>query len=442
MKKRILFQALLMIVVIVAGYFLTSAVFPKNLSRYPFFVLLLLIDLYLWSVVKQRIFTYNKVLKSGLAFLYWFPFMLLITVTVVSYWHPSNNWPSHLRIYSNGLIFIFYVAKIIPATFLLIADLIRFSVHMAKSTSSRSKNSGSGGKITRSRFIEQVSLATGGLMIVAMFAGMLKWVHDFKLKHIKIPIRDLPPAFLGYRIAQISDLHLGSWADIEQLEQAVELINNEDPDLIVFTGDLVNYATEEAFQFKETLGRLKARDGVLAVLGNHDYGDYKNWPSAEDKKQNMRDLYSFYNDIGWKLLKNDHKIISHDGDSIAVIGVENWSSNKRFPKKGNLEKASKGIGPVHVRILLSHDPSHWDVVEAQNPEVQLTLSGHTHGFQFGIDIHGIKWSPAQYMYKRWAGLYSSEDQNRFLYVNRGLGSIGYPGRIGMLPEITMIELTS
>lgn len=442
MKKRILLQAFMIIVIIVAGYYLTSAVFPKNLSRYPFFILLLLTDLYLWSVVKRKIFTYNNILKSALAVLYWLPLMLLMAVTVVSYWHPSNEWHSAVRIYSNGLIFIFYVAKIVPAIFLLTADLIRFSVHIARNTKSRSKDRNSAGKISRSRFIEQISLATGGLMIATMFAGMLKWVHDFKIKHIKIPIRQLPFAFQGYRIAQISDMHLGSWSSIDQLEQAIELIQYEAPDMIVFTGDLVNYSTEEAFKFKETLRKLSANDGVFAILGNHDYGDYKNWPTTEDKKQNMRDLYSFYNDIGWKLLRNDHKIITREGDSLAVIGVENWSSHKRFPKKGNLEKATKGLGQVPVRILLSHDPSHWDVVEKQNPEIQLTLSGHTHGFQFGIDIPGIKWSPAQYMYKRWAGLYSTEDQSRYLYVNRGLGSIGYPGRIGILPEITMIELIS
>jgi uncharacterized protein len=442
MKKSFFLKALILLFVVIAGYFITAAVFPKNLSRYPFFILLLLTDIYLWSVVKRKIFTYNTVLKTGLALLYWFPFLLLTGTTVVNYFYESADWVPILRIYSYGLIFIFYTAKLIPALILLLTDLIRFSTQLIKYKRVSPSEEKSSELITRSRFIEQLSLATGGLMITTMFAGMLKWVHDFRVKFITIPIKNLPEAFHGYRIVQISDLHLGSWANENQLEHAIDLIHNQNPDLIVFTGDLVNYSTKEAWRFKETLKKLSSKDGVLTILGNHDYGDYMNWPSVEDKKQNMRDLFSFYNEIGWKLLKNSHHIITRNNESLAIIGVENWSTNKRFPKKGNIEKASKGIGQEPVRILLSHDPSHWDVVEQQNPEIQLTLSGHTHGFQFGIDIPGIKWSPAQYMYKRWAGLYPNEDNSRFLYVNRGLGSIGYPGRVGILPEITLIELTS
>jgi len=442
MKKTFYLKALILLLVIISGYFLTAAVFPKNLTRYPFFVLLLLTDIYLWSVVKSKIFTYNSILKSGLALAYWFPFLLLVLTTVINYFYNSADWPPAVRIYINGLIFVFYTAKLIPALILLLTDMIRFSKHLVKYNNRAHSESKPSELITRSQFIEQLSLATGGLMITTMFAGMLKWVHDFRVKYVSIPIFNLPQAFNGYRIVQISDLHLGSWANETLLDQAIDIIHKQNPDLIVFTGDLVNYSTKEAWRFKESLKKLSARDGVLTILGNHDYGDYMNWPSVEDKKQNMRDLFTFYNEIGWKLLKNSHQIITRNNESLAIIGVENWSANKRFPKKGNIEKASKGIGQVPVKILLSHDPSHWDVVAKQNPEIQLTLSGHTHGFQFGIDIPGIKWSPAQYIYKRWAGLYSNEDNNRFLYVNRGLGSIGYPGRVGILPEITLIEITS
>ncbi len=331
----------------------------------------------------------------------------------------------------------------IPAILLLLGDLVNLTAKLwivttRKSGKSRQNNNKVG--MTRSRFLQNVAFVTGGLMLSTMFAGMLKWVHDFRISRVSLRLQGLPLAFDGFKIIQISDLHLGSWSSISQLEEAVELINAESPDLIVFTGDLVNYSTDEAFRFKETLSQLQAGKGVYAILGNHDYGDYMNWPSPDAKKKNMQDLHDFYYQLGWKLLKNSHDTITIDGESIGLIGVENWSSNKRFPRLGNVEKASKGLGPVPVKILLSHDPSHFETIEEKHTDIQLTLSGHTHGFQFGIEIPGIKWSPAQYMYKKWAGLYESNQNNQYLYVNRGLGSIGYPGRIGILPEITVINL--
>ncbi len=296
--------------------------------------------------------------------------------------------------------------------------------------------------MSRARFIENMAFVSGGIMLGTMFTGMFKWVHDFKLYKQIVTLKNLPDSFEGFTMVQISDLHLGSWSTTHQLFEAIELINDQNADLVVFTGDLVNYSTEEAFRFKEVLQQIKAPHGVLAILGNHDYGDYTKWPSVVAKQKNMNDLYDFFHSIGWKLLRNEHQIVEQGEDKIAILGVENWGKNPRFPQLGDITKAKEGIAKdISVKILLSHDPSHWkEVVLPQHSDIQLMLAGHTHGFQFGIEIPGIRWSPAQYLYQEWAGMYTENDGESMLYVNRGIGSIGYPGRIGILPEITVFKL--
>ncbi|MBS4058322.1 MAG: metallophosphoesterase [Bacteroidales bacterium] len=438
-----LLRFLTALTLVVAGFFLTKYAFPKSASRYPAFVVLVLIDLYFWSFLKSTIFTYNKRIKSIIAGLYWLPFASLVGAVGYAAISPFTEWNDSFRIYLFGMVFIAYAAKIIPVIILLISDMIRFTVRSVSRKKIRERKetlrTASGG-INRGRFISNLALITGGLMFSSMFAGMLKWVHDFRIHRQRLRIAGLPASFDGFRIVQISDIHLGSWANEDQLSDAVELINQEEPDIIVFTGDLVNYATDEAFRFKEILAGLRAGQGIYAILGNHDYGDYKNWPSRQAKKKNMDDLFGFFHDLDWTLLRNSHIVFEQNEEKLALIGVENWSANTRFPQLGDVVKASKGLGKVPVKILLSHDPSHWEVVKAQHPDIQLTLSGHTHGFQFGIEIPGLKWSPAQYLYQKWAGLYTDEQTGQMLYVNRGLGSIGYPGRIGILPEITVIDL--
>jgi predicted MPP superfamily phosphohydrolase len=254
----------------------------------------------------------------------------------------------------------------------------------------------------------------------------------------------LPRELDGVKLVQISDLHLGSWANKEALKEAVDLINDENPDFIFFTGDLVNFLTREAYSFKGILKQLKARFGVFAVLGNHDYGDYVKWDSEKEKAQNLIDLENLYREMGWHLLRNENKLVKVNNIPVAVVGVENWSAYDRFPRYGDIQKALQGADMARFKILLSHDPTHWDKIVSQTrPDINVTLSGHTHGFQFGVELKNFKWSPAQYMYKRWAGLYSNPatDNPQYLYVNRGLGMIGYPGRIGILPEITVLELS-
>lgn len=445
MKQKKILTLAVVVLLIVLGYFLTAIAFPKNVNRYPFLVVLFLFEIYVWGLFKKKVFTYSRLVKILTAAVYWLPMAMLLVAVAVMVFIEGKQWITWVRNLTFGVIFSFFVAKLFMALVLGFTDFVRIVENVIRRLKPKAhehhleKQSG----IPRRKFLENFALLTGGVVLSSMFMGMFKWVHDFSFKRIQVQLLGLSPAFDGYNVVQISDMHLGSWSTTEHVEQAVEQINALQPDLVVFTGDLVNYTTDEAYRFKEILSGLTAVDGVIAILGNHDYGDYINWDSPAEKKKNMEDLYGFYHQIGWKLLRNDHLILERDQEKLAIIGVENWSHNERFPRYGNIQKARKGIGKVSASILLSHDPSHWDaVILKDHTDIQLTLSGHTHGFQFGIEIPGIKWSPAQYIYKQWAGLYRNEETQQQLYVNRGLGSIGYPGRIGILPEITIFTLKS
>jgi uncharacterized protein len=240
------------------------------------------------------------------------------------------------------------------------------------------------------------------------------------------------------RVLQISDIHSGSFTDKKAVEHGIERALKLSPDIILFTGDLVNNTADEMADYMDTFSRLKAPMGVFSVLGNHDYGDYVEWPTHEAKKENLEKLKNIHGQLGWRLLMNEHVVIDKHDAQIAIIGVENWSAKKRFPKYGDLSKAYHGSQEIPFKILMSHDPSHWEAeVLPIYKDIDLMLSGHTHGMQFGVEIPWFKWSPVQYVYKQWAGLY--EDQHQKLYVNRGFGFLGYPGRVGILPEITLFE---
>jgi len=445
MKKTI--RIILLILFLVASYLIILGFFPKNANRFPFLALLFLGDLYVFSAVKIWINQKKNSVRYLLSFAYWLPLFLLILAVATSVSHLSDKVFRNATIYMFGFIFSAYAAKILPILFLLIADLIKGVRHVNHKVSKKihgEQNHSIGDKITRSEFLKKAGLAGGGLIFSSLIFGMLKWVYDFKIHRVQIHLPYLPASFDGLKIVQISDMHLGSWASSDPLDEAITKINSLQPDLVFFTGDLVNYKTDEAFPFMKALQKVRARYGVFATLGNHDYGDYTRWPTPEAKKQNMTDLYHFYNEIGWKLLNNENQLLEIDGEKIAVIGVENWGAFSRFPRYGDIEKASQGTEDVKVKLLLSHDPSHWEeIVTKQCPDIDVTFAGHTHGFQFGIEIKKLKWSPAQYVYKYWAGLYENLLEGRkpqYLYVNRGLGTIGYPGRVGILPEITLFEL--
>jgi len=374
---------------------------------------------------------------------YWLPFLMVVFMMVGAVFVPIIDWSDVFRTYWLGFILVFYTAKLLPVFFLLIADLIQVVNKLFRLLNKDERqnivNKDEG--MSRSKFLQYLGFVSGGLVMGTMFMGMFKWVYEFMVFEQKIKIKNIPIGFKGFKIVQISDMHLGSWTNPKPLEQAVEMINAMNADIVVFTGDLVNFSTREAFKFEDTLKKVKAKRGVYTILGNHDYGDYVKWPDAKSKEKNMLDLYSFYKRIGWKLLNNENEIFETAEASLALIGVENWGANPRFPRKGDMVKATKGTEDANVKVLLSHDPSHWDKeVLPKHKDIDLMLAGHTHGFQFGYEGKNIKWSPAKWLYKNWAGLYTDVSTGNYLYVNRGIGSIGYPGRIGILPEITLIEL--
>jgi len=443
MKQK--FFYLIIPILLIAGYLLIAFSLPKYSGQYFVFVILMFADLYLWSSARKQVFSYRKWLKVLLTFIYWLPAIMLLGFLVSAAVLPIVDWNDPFRTYFLGFILVFYTAKLFPVTFLLLADMVRLFnkvfhlFNKEKRQDVLDENEG----IPRSKFLLYMGYITGGLVMGTMLTGMFKWVYQFRVVNEKLKFANLPSAFNGMKIVQISDLHLGSWTSEEPLEQAIDMINGMNPDLVLFTGDLVNFATKEAGRFEDTLAKLKSRMGIYAILGNHDYGNYVNWPSPEDKQENMVDLYNLYKRLGWKLLNNENIILESASGNMAIIGVENWGAGERFPKYGDIEKALEGTEKAGFKLLMTHDPSHWDniIIPGQYP-IDLALSGHTHGFQFGIEIPSLKWSPAKYLFKHWAGLYQDEASNKFLYVNRGLGSIGYPGRIGILPEITLFELIS
>lgn len=439
---------LLFPVLLFIGYFLMLYSMPKYSGQYMFMVVLVLADFYLWSSVKKQVFNYRHWLRILIISVYWLPLLLLAILLVGSVAVPVINWNDAVRTYMVGVILVFYTAKILPITFLVLADAVRviqkiFIIGKKNGRQQLIERKTVEG-ITRSKFLQYVGFISGGLVLGTLFTGMFKWAYEFKVVNEIIKFPHLPKEFNGFRIVQISDMHLGSWSSKKPLQRAVDMINDMNPDLVLFTGDLVNYATNETIGFESVLSQIKAKHGVFAILGNHDYGNYVTWPSEKAKRENMKQLYNFFDNIGWKLLNNENRIIEKASKKLALIGVENWGANPRFPKYGDIDKAIQGSESADIKILMTHDPSHWEkVVIPGNYDIDLALSGHTHGFQFGIETKEIKWSPAQYMYKHWAGLYEDKAKSgKYIYVNRGLGSIGYPGRIGMLPEITLIELQS
>jgi predicted MPP superfamily phosphohydrolase len=282
-------------------------------------------------------------------------------------------------------------------------------------------------------------LAAGGTLFGSFVYGFSN-KYNYKVKRMQLAYENLPASFKGLKIVHISDIHSGSFTDKKSVQHGIEKIMNEQADIILFTGDIVNDRASEMDEYKDVFNKLKAPMGVFSTLGNHDYGDYVSWPyKGISKNENLETLKKVHTEIGWRLLMNEHVVLEKGEDKIALLGIENWSNKARFPKHGRMDLAHAGTQNYPFKILMSHDPSHWDAeVKTKYTDIDLTLSGHTHGMQFGVEIPGFKWSPVQYMYKQWAGLY--EDGKQKLNVNPGFGFIGYPGRVGILPEITVIEL--
>src|SRR5258705_7712789 len=293
--------------------------------------------------------------------------------------------------------------------------------------------------ISRIRFLTQAGAVIAGVQFVSLLYGMARGAYDIRVRKVSLAFPELPEGFDGIKIIQLSDIHSGSFASPRFLENAISLTLDQGADVIFFTGDLVNDRSIEAEEFGRIFERIKAPMGVYSILGNHDYGDYVQWDKLEDKRKNLQTLINLQKEFGWKMLNNAHTYLERNDSRIGLVGVENWSRNMRFQKYGNMKVAVENFENQPFNILLSHDPSHWNgEVTKAYPHMDLTLSGHTHGMQYGIDIPGFRWSPVKYFYKEWMDLYENKSQR--LYVNRGLGFIGYPGRVGILPEITVFEL--
>jgi len=292
---------------------------------------------------------------------------------------------------------------------------------------------------SRRKFVSTLGWGLAAIPFASILYSIFKGKYNYKVWKYTLYFDNLPKAFDGYRITQISDIHCGSFDNYEKIRYGVELINSQKSDVILFTGDLVNNLANEVHNWKSLFATLQAPDGVFSIMGNHDYGDYSSWETPEAKQQNLEHLFQLQKQMGWQLLLNEHCYLERNGEKIALIGVENWGHG-RFSKYGDLNKAMEGVNTEDFKILMSHDPTHWqEVVLPENKDIQLTLSGHTHGMQCGIEIPGwLKWSPSQYIYKYWGGMY--EEGGKYLNVNRGFGYHAFPGRLGVWPEITVIEL--
>jgi hypothetical protein len=400
-------------------------------------IIWLIIDFYFFQAIKTS--TNNRYIYWG----YWLFDGLLVVAIILYFWLNSNNIsPGKGMGWLVGLVLISFVPKLIVIPLLLLEDIGRI-LHFAGNWIAHLLKLSSSAETAvhfaeRRKFISQIALGIAAIPFFSLIYGMVKGKYDYKVHRITIRFKDLPEAFNGFTITQISDIHSGSFTSKSDVERGISIANQQKSDLMLFTGDLVNTRADEMNEWIEPFSKLKGKFGQFSILGNHDYGDYAQWESEAAKAKNMQRLKEVHKEIGFKLLLDQNVKIEKDGQSITLIGVENWGK-RGFHKYGNLKKATENIDNTGFNILMSHDPSHWEgEILDHSKHIHLTLSGHTHGMQFGIEIPGIKWSPIKYIYPQWAGLYSKT--GKYIYVNRGFGFIGYPGRVGILPEITVIEL--
>lgn len=413
----------------------------KRLFGSWFFILVMLaIDFYVFQAV--RLVTAGLPQKTRLLVhgFYWSftiaAVVLFILIPIVGF----ESIPKFIRTYVFAIVVGLFIAKIVASIFFLLDDLRRVLQWGGTKAVSLVNGNGqpSGDGISRSIFLSWLGVGIGSSLFGSLLYGFGN-KYKYKIEKRKVSFENLPSSFKGMKIVHISDIHSGSLEDISAVEKGVQKILDLKPDLIFFTGDLVNNVADEMEQLKDVFAQLKAPFGVYSILGNHDYGDYVQWPSKEAKTNNLNRLKSIHAEMGWKLLLNEHIGIEKNGEKIGLIGVENWGAKANFSRYGDLKKAYEGSEKYPFKILLSHDPSHWDAEVCKHyTDIDLMLSGHTHGMQFGVEIPGFRWSPVQYVYKQWSGLYANGQQR--LYVNRGFGFLGYPGRVGMLPEITLLEL--
>jgi predicted MPP superfamily phosphohydrolase len=397
--------------------------------------LILVLNLYVFQVVKFLTHGYGPRIRMGVGIGYWaLTLGILFCLSIV----PTI----HSTIIKNTVVVIvlgFFIAQLLACLFFLTDDFRRLIQWMVGRLFFH-QNEGEevvGDHVSRSVFLSWVGIAIGTGFFGTLLWG-LKNKYNYHIRKVTLSFPNLPEGFNGWKVVQISDIHSGSFTNKEAVARGIDMILQEKPECILFTGDLVNDQSVEMDGYKDLFSRLNAPMGVFSTLGNHDYGDYAWWPSDQAKADNLERLKNIQQEMGWRLLMNEHVVMERGGDKIALLGVENWSAKARFPKHGRMDLAYPGTEQYAFKLLMSHDPSHWDAqIRPHYPEVDLMLAGHTHGMQFGVEIPGFKWSPVEYVYKQWAGLYEVGKQK--LYVNRGYGFLGYPGRVGIMPEITVFE---
>lgn len=402
-----------------------------------FIFALLLIDFYFFQGILSASKNWSAAWKQSIRVGFWIPSIL--SVMALLWWNFGNPYTinaSTRNFIITGIVAT-YFSKILGILVLFTEDLYRGVRWLASYFGAGSSGSLPGAGIPRSEFLSKIAVATAAVPLGAFAYGIISGAHDYRVRRVTVKLKNLPKAFDGIRIGQISDIHSGSFWNKTAVKGGIEMFLKEKPDVVFFTGDLVNNQTSEVKDYVPIFEKIKAPLGVFSITGNHDYGDYFKWPSPEAKRRNFEDLMQAHKELGFDLLMNENRILEQGGEKLAILGNENWGV--RFAKYGKLDEAYRGSEEAAVKLLMSHDPTHWDAqVRPNYPDIDMTFSGHTHGFQFGVEIPGFKWSPVQYVYKQWSDLHREGDQ--YLYINRGFGYIGYPGRVGIPPELTMVEL--
>lgn len=416
-------------------------------------VVVFLVDWYAYQTLKVAVQTWSSTARVIAQRIYWgitVVAILLFVLVLLSRGQVLAQVSAVTRNIVATVLFGILLTKIFLAFFSALSDVLRLGQFAfewinamlnapAKPPADGTVAEVADNTISRSEFLAKTGVLVSAVPIVTMSYGILSGAHDYRVHRQKVYLPHLPKEFHGLKIGQLSDIHSGSFFNKTAVKGGVEMMLQEKPDVVFFTGDLVNNYAKEVEEYIAIFEKIKAPMGVYSTLGNHDYADYVSWDSPTAKAQNLKDLMEAHRLLGWRLLNDEHIFLEQNKEKLAVIGIQNWGAKGNFPKYGNLAKAYKGTEEAATKLLLSHDPSHWDAqVRPQFQDIDIMFAGHTHGMQFGVETESFKWSPVQYMYKQWAGLHTEGKQH--LYVNRGFGYIGFPGRIGILPEITIMEL--
>ena len=392
-------------------------------------IVIVLVEIYTFqafkTISKNKLVRFSFLAVSLVVYLYSF-------IVIFSYDRSNGQTPEFQM--AMGVLLTFSIPKLVVILVLFGEDMYRGVFKLISAIASGETKPLAG----RRNFISQIALGLAAIPFASFIYGIVQGKYNYKVLKYQLTFKDLPAAFDGFTITQISDIHSGSFTNKEKIKYGVDLINQQKSDIMLFTGDIVNNKADEMDNWMDVFDKLEAKEGKYSILGNHDYGDYMDWDNPQDKKDNFLKVKDIHQKIGFDLLLDEHRYLEKNGQKIALLGVENWG--KGFNQAGDLQRAAAGVRQEDFKILMSHDPSHWEEKVKKDPfNYQLTLSGHTHGLQMGIEIPGwFKWSPSKYVYKQWAGLY--EEAGRFINVNRGFGYHAFPGRVGIWPEITVIEL--